>query len=233
MRQFIKIKFTFLIFFISSLLFFAGSLFSGCEKSAEKRIYDEIAIPPSQYPNVLLQEMLARGEDPHAFLKGQAVEQSNDMESIEQQETLFSWNVPSGWYEQPAGGMRLASFRSQEYPGIDVSIVSLGGIAGGISANVNRWLTQIHLPSLDDEALNQFLSKQKKFKTKSGLPVTFVDLTMLQEREDNNTQSGILAAMVEIPNRTVFVKMTGTVDDIDKNRAPFEALCQSLQLKHP
>ncbi len=251
MYQSTEIKFKFFLITLWGLTFLVSGLLSGCTKPVAKRTYDEIveATPmnhdkifsaadssenlSSQDSRVLLQEMLATGEDPHAFMKGQILEQRKDMENREQEAILLSWNVPNGWHEKSVSGMRLASFASDQDPGIDVSIVSLGGMAGGVSANVNRWLKQINLPSLDEEALNQFLSKQKKFKTESGLSVTLVDLTMLQEREDNNTEPGILAAMVEIPERTVFLKMSGTVDEIDKNREAFAALCQSLQLKHP
>ena len=202
-----------------------------CEQANQKRTYEEVVV---RDPHQLLQEMIARGEDPHAFMKTHPLPEvvpSTTPFSFGK-ETPVSWSIPDGWKEKPAGGMRLASFGSDQDPGIDVSIVSLGGMAGGVSANVNRWLKQIHLPSLDEEAFNQFLSKQKKFKTESGLAVTLIDLTMLQAREDNNTQPGMLAAMVEIPGRTVFVKMTGTVEEIDKNREAFRELCESLRVKN-
>ena len=216
-----------------------------CEKANQKRTYEEIVTyqeqkkdePISQTvhdPHKLLQEMIARGEDPHAFMKNHPLPEVVPLATpfSSGKEIPISWSIPDGWKEKPAGGMRLASFGSQQDPGIDVSIVSLGGMAGGVSANVNRWLQQIHLPSLDEEALSQFLSKQKKFKTESGLAVTLIDLPMLQEKKDNNREPGILAAMVEIPGRMVFVKMTGTVEEIDKNREPFRELCQSLRVKN-
>ena len=182
MRQFIKIKFTFLIFFISSLLLFAGSLFSGCEKSAEKRTYDEIAIPSSQDPRVLLQEMLARGEDPHAFLKGEmppGTGESNlsigadtaleEPKASHPQTLPLLWHLPKGWREKPAGGMRLATITNPQSPSLDISIVSLSGVAGGISANLNRWMKQIDLPELDERELDEFLKKQKTLKTQGDL----------------------------------------------------------------
>jgi len=219
-------------------------ILSSCEKANQKRTYEEVVTLQEQKsdettseaihdPQKLLQEMIARGEDPHASLnlsKSLSPAMAGPDEDVE--ESPIGWSVPDGWKENPAGGMRLVSFGSDQYPGIDVSIVSLGGMAGGVSANVNRWLAQIHFPSLDEESLNEFLSKQEKFKTESGLLVTLIDLTMLQEKEDNNTEPGILAAMVKIPDRTVFVKMTAMVDEINRNREPFHDLCRSLKVKN-
>src|SRR5262245_25745365 len=54
------------------------------------------------------------------------------------------WIAPAGWTEQPASGMRAASFRvpaGEEF--IEVSVVPLGGEAGGELANVNRWRGQL------------------------------------------------------------------------------------------
>lgn len=225
-------------YFFGCISFLVVFILTSCEKVNQKRTYEEVVTSQEQKndettsqsiqdPHELLQEMIARGEDPHAFLKAQPMTDSMG----DSTESPVTWKVPDGWKEGPGGGMRLASFRSNQDPGIDVSIVSLGGMAGGVSANVSRWMNQLHLPALTEEELNKFLAKQKKFKTDSGLPVTLIDLTMLQEKEDQKTQPGMLAALIEIPNKTVFVKMTGTVDEIDRNREAFQDLCRSLKVK--
>lgn len=197
-------------------------------------------------PHQLLKEMLARGEDPHAFMRdGQKGEdphaflQNNQMNKDMMQEVQLPphisespvlWNIPLGWVEKPGSGMRLASFASESYPGLDVSIVSLGGAAGGLSANINRWLNQIKLPEMKEESLDQFLNKQEKFASEGNLSVMLVDLTSLQIDADPAIPS-ILAGVVQGADSTIFVKMTGTIADINKNRDAFKALCRSLKNK--
>jgi hypothetical protein len=53
----------------------------------------------------------------------------------------LKWKLPTGWEEVPPGEMRVASFRVKGENGkqADVSIVPLGGRAGGDLSNVNRW----------------------------------------------------------------------------------------------
>ena len=191
---------------------------SSCEKADQKRTYEEVVTQTIQDPQKLLHEMIARGEDPHAFLKAQPMNNTS---------APVTWNVPAGWKEKPAGGMRLASFTS-ETDTVDISIVSLSGEAGGVSANINRWLGQLHLPAFNDEALQQFLSKQEKFTSSGGLLVTMVDFATFVT-EDDQSLPGMLAAIIQLSDQTVFVKMTGTIGEINKNRELFRELCRSIR----
>ncbi|HTV62974.1 MAG TPA: hypothetical protein VMH30_10455, partial [Verrucomicrobiae bacterium] len=65
------------------------------------------------------------------------------------------WTVPAGWTEVPPSEMRVGSFKISGADGkqADVSIVPLPGMAGGDSANVNRWRGQVNLPALPDDQL--------------------------------------------------------------------------------
>ena len=126
--------------------------------------------------------------------------------------------------------MRLATITHPQSPGLEISIVSLSGAAGGLSANLNRWMKQIDLPELKEPALEEFLSKQKTFKTQGGLTCLLVDFTTLQPQEDLSLP-GMLVGVVEIPEQTVFVKMTGPLSVLNQNRDAFEALCQSLKMR--
>jgi len=191
------------IFLLGFVVFFLP----GCERSSShKRIYDEIVEPSP------------------ALLPDQAVS--------------FAWDLPQGWIEQPAGGMRLATITNPQSPGLEVSIVSLSGVAGlswptgqgGISANLNRWMKQIDLPELNEPALEEFLNTQKTFKTQGGLLCVLVDFTTLQPQEDLSLP-GMLVGVVEIPEQTVFVKMTAPLSVLNQNRDAFEALCQSLKMR--
>ena len=55
-------------------------------------------------------------------------------------ESRLTCKTPDGWNEVPPGKMRVASFNVKGKDGkqADVSVVPLGGLAGGDLANVNR-----------------------------------------------------------------------------------------------
>ena len=70
----------------------------------------------------------------------------------------FLWDVPSGWTQELGGNMRLATFRLVSNPeAFDCSIVSLPGGAGGLEANLKRWMAQINL-NVSDSQFTQFIS---------------------------------------------------------------------------
>ena len=79
------------------------------------------------------------------------------------------------------------------------------------------------------EQLDQFLAGQKKIHTDGGLEAPIIDLTQLQSKEDMNSPS-MMGTIIELPDATVFVKMTGSRRCILQNKEKFEALCQSLKL---
>ncbi len=70
------------------------------------------------------------GGDPHRTLKHEA---------------------PAEWVQQAARQMRLMGF---DLPGkVDLSVTVLGGAAGGVAANINRWRDQLGLKALPDAEL--------------------------------------------------------------------------------
>ena len=131
------------------------------------------------------------------------------------------WDMPQGWEQGLASSMRLASFHLVNEPGaIDVSIVSLPGGAGGLEANLKRWIGQIGL-DVSEEQLTAFMtaSKDKIF-----------DFSKLQANADPLTKS-MIVAMLDINQSTVFVKMTGTADSIGKHKNEFLNLLGSVRSK--
>ena len=55
--------------------------------------------------------------------------------------------------------------------------------------------------------------------------MTIIDLTELTEGEESPSMT---AAIANLENMTIFVKMTGNREDVIANRKPFETLCKSL-----
>jgi len=115
--------------------------------------------------------------------------------------------TPPNWEPQPLSQMRQASFLVKGDKGAvaDVSFVSLGTSAGNVLDNVNRWLSQIGQPSIDEQKLNQIA---QKLSTPIG-EVTVVDLVGLPNGADPKKDGRILAAMTTNGSSTLFFKMRG------------------------
>lgn len=114
---------------------------------------------------------------------------------------------PAGWVSQPPSAMRLASFLAKGADGavVDISLVTLGGAAGGVLENVNRWLNQLGQPPIADDKL-------AAMATHATTPLgdaTVVDLTGLSAGADAKKDGRIIGALVPDGERTFFFKMRG------------------------
>ncbi len=203
-----------------------------CEQKLVSREYGETVIvsPLTQMADShghSHEFMASTGDDPHQqmALPGMSSGQEmQDMLDASVARPALSWDVPDGWRQEEGSGMRLATFRGK---GIECSIVSLGGLAGGVQPNVARWIRQINVPALPDSKLGQFLSSQENIQAKGKFSVNIIDLT---ELTSSDQLPSMIAAIAQLPEMTVFVKMTGNKQAVIKNRAHFKALCQSLNL---
>jgi hypothetical protein len=127
----------------------------------------------------------------------------------------LAWSVPKGWSVGAASSMRLASF---VVPGDgDASIVVLGGEAGGMAANVNRWRGQVGLAPADESAV---LAAAKVARGALG-DFRFFHL--------EGKESSILGAIFERGDRTVFVKLVGKAAVLKAQLGSFLELCKSLK----
>jgi hypothetical protein len=193
---------------------------SGCSKGASERHYEEIVI---QAPALNTPTM---AEDPHEAL-GLDIP---IMKNHTREDIGLTWDVPTGWKEEPGSGMRMATFHLSDHPDdIDASIVSLGGVAGGVSANLARWAKQINLDVASAE-FDQFVNEAPVLKTAAGIEARIFDFTKLQLGENPSAKS-MIAAIVELGDETVFVKMTGTIQAVWTNKEAFKELTQSVRKK--
>jgi hypothetical protein len=133
----------------------------------------------------------------------------------------LQWEIPSGWEEVPAEGMREGSFLVRGGGGgsADVSLVRLQGDGGGPVPNVNRWRQQLRLPLLpSDEILSQVETVETgQFKA------LVVDLTGASSRR-------MLAAICPLSEQTLFVKMVGDDSTVDGARDSFMNFLKSIRL---
>ena len=136
------------------------------------------------------------------------------------------WQTPRAWQELPGDGIRLAAFRfEQDDRRVETTVVMLGGAAGGVEANVVRWLDQLGV-QLSGEELVQFLAAGERVSTRDGMPLTVYDFSRLAAPDGNS----ILAAVGPVLDQTLFVKMSGDGSLVAAARDDFMNLVASLGL---
>lgn len=153
----------------------------------------------------------------------------------------FKWETPEGWQEDKTGsGFRLATFNVKSgEASATCTIIPLSGNAGGLKANVSRWLGQVtskagHMDPMlaegDDSTVKKLLEKQEKFVTKAQFHGVFVDFTPVTAKDTDNS---ILVSMISVSGSTVFVKMTGPKSILVANRDKFRTLSKSFNMGNP
>ena len=147
----------------------------------------------------------------------------------------WSWTPPEDWIEQKGQGMRLATLRiAQNLEEIDCSIISLGGMAGGLEANLVRWMKQINLEVPQGKTAQELLAEHKAIsrdlKTMDQVSLSVFDLTLLQKNV-SSSMSSMLVAMIATGDTTLFIKLTGTMDAIQKHRVEFFQFIRTFKYK--
>jgi len=130
-----------------------------------------------------------------------------------------SVSTPPNWQQQPLSQMRQASFLVKGENGevADISLVGLGTSASNVLENVNRWLSQLGQPSIDEQKLNQI---GQRLTTAIG-EVTIVDLSGLPSGADPAKDGRIIAAMTTSGNSTLFFKIRGNAALIESQKSDF------------
>lgn len=153
-----------------------------------------------------------------------------------------TWELPEGWLiRDSANAMRVGSFAvpdpqfanmGEADPGaLDVSVVQLAGDAGGVSANIARWMGQVGLIASREE-LKAIIDGAAKLKAKTGQEGLYVDFT--DRLSGDMTQSkSIFGAIISTPDYTVFVKAMGERERLLKAKAEIKAFCESLSIRGP
>jgi hypothetical protein len=120
--------------------------------------------------------------------------------------------LPAGWQEKPPSQMRVASFAiSEDGKNADVSVIPLGGMAGGDLANVNRWRGQVGLQTLADDEIEKLA--EKIFVGEQ--PADLYDITGGAQR--------ILAVIFHRDDIAWFFMVTGDADLVEKEIPAFNS----------
>ena len=149
------------------------------------------------------------------------------------QENPLQWVTPEGWKEAPAGGtpgsMRLIDLRFGEKNEGECYLSAMPGKAGGLEANVNRWRTQMGLAPYTPDELAKL--PKKVFLNREATAVSFdgdFKGVGASEAQKGYRLEGLVQ---EAPEFTLFVKMTGPKEVVEKNQAAFDKFCQSISIK--
>lgn len=171
------------------------------------------------------------GDDVRSYTEKNVIEKNGERVSertTKPELRRITWKTPPGWTEKESRGIRLATFdiRSGQQHAL-CTIVPLQGDGGGVKANVLRWLAQLDLKMDSEEALDEFVLKQKRFTTFNKIPATLIDFSPLAQ---SAKQQAMMALILRLSHETVFIKMIGEKTMLVKNREKLISLGNSLRI---
>jgi len=138
--------------------------------------------------------------------------------SMAGQQGGFNWMAPGSWNKGAEKPTRAVTYQTSG--GAECYVTVIGGDAGGVGANVNRWRDQMGCAGLPAEEIEK-LEKLSILGTEGRMVAI----------EGAGAKAGqeMLGAMAIVGGRSVFVKMTGPKDAVQKEAENFKAFAQSLK----
>ena len=132
--------------------------------------------------------------------------------------------LPDGWKEKALTQLRVASFEiSENGRTADVSVIPLGGLAGGDLANVNRWRGQVgQTPQTEDE-----LKKSAAAVEIAGKPADLYDVAGTSP--GSGEAERIVGAILHTEDTAWYFKMMGDAALVEKNKPAFAAFLKSVE----
>jgi hypothetical protein len=195
-------------FLICTLVAALAVLFTGCDRDNVKVYHvekDDTSTPQAPAPASAPDAM------PTTMHAGLPVPDASTLPKLK-------YTLPDGWQEKTPTEMRVASFGiSENGKNADVSVIPLGGMAGGDLSNVNRWRGQVGLQPLADDNLQNLAEKVEI----AGQPADLYDVAGTNQR--------IVGVIFHRDDATWFFKMTGDADLIEKQKPSFVSFLKSFQ----
>lgn len=165
---------------------------AGCDRKVEVRSYREVTVAPTPVG---------------------ALFDSTGTDTGAGTDANWRWVTPSEWNELSGDGLRLARFGLPG--GGESTVVVLAGDAGGVEANVRRWLTQLDL-NLPSDRVRTFLSGSSSVR--GDLDFTVFDFTSLVAGRND---TAFLTAIASAGGQTLFVKAEAPAGVLAEQRAAF------------
>ena len=140
----------------------------------------------------------------------------------------LKYTLPAGWSEKPLTQLRVASFAITDgAKAADVSVIPLGGSAGGDAANVNRWRGQVGQPVLDETELKKSVEAAQI----GDQPADLYDVAGTNPGSGEDER--IVGAILHTDANTWYFKMMGDSALVEKNKPAFVAFLKSVQFQAP
>jgi hypothetical protein len=139
------------------------------------------------------------------------------------------WTTPAGWSELAPTAMRSANFRTAG--GAECYLTLLGGDAGGLAANVDRWRAQMSLAPASEVELAGL-----ERVSMLGREAVMVDLRGTwtgMSGGANQAGQRLVGALLVTPDGSAFLKMVGAEDALESELDAFRALAASFRLAAP
>jgi hypothetical protein len=132
------------------------------------------------------------------------------------------WTTPNHWISTKGSSMRIGSFDIPFSGGkADLSIIKLGGAAGGLSPNINRWRGQLNLDPHTKIEIQEYIQN-------GNSPLgQFQWFTIINPK---NNQTAFLVSIFQTELHTIFVKLSATTDGISELKSQFLDFCKSFTL---
>jgi hypothetical protein len=152
----------------------------------------------------------------------------------------LKFDAPAGWVSKPpASAMRIVEYTlpkvAPDTEDAALAVYFFGAQAGTVQANLDRWIGQMTQP---DGRASKDVAKTTTLQTTSGLKVSLVDLTgtyvaeMTPGSADRFNKPGfrLRAAVIETPDGSYYVKLTGPAATVAKWDTEFVAFVKSAKI---
>lgn len=132
------------------------------------------------------------------------------------------WDTPSHWITTKGSSMRIGSYDIPFSNGTgDLSIIKLGGTAGGLASNINRWRGQLNLDSHTEIEIQDYIQNEKS---------TLGRFQWFKIINPENNETAFLASIFQTKTHTIFVKLSASIDGISELEFQFLDFCKSFTL---
>lgn len=142
----------------------------------------------------------------------------------------LEWDLPQGWSALPTSQFRQANFKLPGEAHAECYLSLLGGEAGGLASNVDRWRSQISLGPLQATELAS-LTHVSLFG-RDGVLVDFAGTWKGMSGSENNANWRLVGILQVDASGSAFFKMFGPDALIAAEKEHFLALARSLRPSH-
>ncbi len=169
-------------------------------------------VPKTEPAPAPMQNMGMGGSD----ADNQAVMEAHQAMMKDMQQSEFSAELPDGWSEKGASGMRMASY-AIDGTSIDFYLISLS--MGDVPSNVNRWRGQVGLPG----AAPEDIAAQVETFEVDGHAVNYVEVY------NEEGGDGIIAAIIDLAPSYWYFTAKGSVEELKAHAPEIRAFLESIK----